>query len=174
MTFSLCFERRFTMAHRLLSGQSDKCSIPHGHNEFIRVKLQALNEAPLSHNINMVTVFQSAKGAWHQFIDNHLDHCLQLRSDDPLIDYFASNEPHLLKRIVITPGDPTTEMLCACLMAKLQAILVKKNEKLNCVSLEIIETPTNSVVLEGVDAYKKHLPSGDYWFYRADNTINDF
>ena len=38
LMFSLIFSRRYSMAHRLLSGGSPKCAVPHGHNETVTVK----------------------------------------------------------------------------------------------------------------------------------------
>lgn len=162
------------MAHRLFAECSPKCVIPHGHNEYVRVQLCANDENALCQDVNMVAPFHKAKSAWHDFIDNALDHSFQLRADDPLLAYFKQHEPKSLSRIVTTPGDPTTEMMCACLMAKIQSLLKKHSPELKCVKLELEETPTNTVFLSGEGAYKRHLPQGDYWFYRADNSINDF
>ncbi len=174
MTFTLKFERRFSMAHRLLSGKSPKCSIPHGHNEFIRVHLCSLKVSSLDNVDNMVTNFADAKNCWHEFIDKHLDHSFQLSNTDPLINYFKENEVEQLKRILITPGDPTTEVMCACLMSKLDLILESLNSSLRCNQFELEETPTNTVILSGLNSYQAHLPSGNYWWNRSDFSINDF
>lgn len=174
MAFTLQFERRFSMAHRLLSGHSTKCSIPHGHNEFIRISLTCVEETrKLNHQDNMVTDFASAKNQWHKFVDEYLDHSFQLRQDDPLITYFKKNEPEHLKRIIVTPGDPTTEMLCACLMSKLDNMLQSNNSLLVCSAFELEETPTNTVILSGIKSYEPHLPAGNFWWQRGDFTIND-
>lgn len=174
MSFILKFERRFIMAHRLYSECSPKCVIPHGHNEYIRISLAARDEKAIDRDVNMVAAFHKVKSIWHHFIDNHLDHTFQLRDDDPLIEYFKAHEEKQLSRIVTTPGDPTTECMCACLMAKLQTLLDSTDTDLECVEFELEETPTNTVILAGANAYEKHLPQGDYWYYRADNTINNF
>ena len=39
---ALEFTRRYAMAHRLLATKSPKCAIPHGHNEFVTVRLAPL------------------------------------------------------------------------------------------------------------------------------------
>ncbi len=174
MSFTLQFERRFSMAHRLLSGNSKKCAIPHGHNEFVRVSLRCNNPDNLDQNDNMITDFAQAKSLWHTFIDDHLDHSFQLRSDDPIITFFEENEPEQLNRIVITPGDPTTEMLCACLMSKLDLLLQTTGSTLICHRLELEETPTNTVILEGFKSYQAHLPQGNFWWNRNDFSINEF
>ena len=115
--FELVFSRRFSMAHRLLAGSSERCALPHGHNEYVRVHLRATTPAPLDGGTNMVVPFERAKGVWHGFIDNHVDHALQLGEGDPLLDWFRVHEPGRAARIMITPGDPTTELLACLLMA---------------------------------------------------------
>ncbi len=47
---ALEFTRRYAMAHRLLATQSPKCAIPHGHNEFVTVRLDAAHPVPLRRN----------------------------------------------------------------------------------------------------------------------------
>lgn len=174
MTFTLQFERRFSMAHRLLSGQSKKCAIPHGHNEYIRAHLRPLHERALDNDTNMITSFANAKTAWHTFVDDYLDHSFQVRADDPIIHFFKTHQPELLPRLVITHGDPTTEMLCACLMSKLDKLLEQAQCELYCHQLTLEETPTNTVTLTGRGAYHPHLPKGDYWWNRGDYSINEF
>lgn len=174
MAFTLQFERRFSMAHRLISGSSPKCAIPHGHNEYVKVYLEVKASRTLDSHSNMIAAFAEAKHRWHQFVDERLDHSFQVRNDDPILDFFKQKEPHLMKRILITPGDPTTEVLCACLMSKLSAFLDDSDSNLQCARLEIQETPTNTVILEGVGAYEPHLPQGDYWWCRSDFSINEF
>ena len=175
MNFELVFERRFSMAHRLISGSSEKCSIPHGHNEYIKIFLRhKQDDIVLDQNINMIQVFEKAKKKWHQFIDNHLDHGFQLNHNDPLIDYFKTQEPQKVNKLIITQGDPTTEMLCACLMSKLQVFLDEDKTQLVCNTVELQETPTNMVILKGDYAYRKHLKAGkEYWWNRADFLTND-
>jgi 6-pyruvoyltetrahydropterin/6-carboxytetrahydropterin synthase len=172
--FSLVFTRRYAMAHRLISGGSEKCATPHGHNEFVTVTLQATAPARLDGETNMVESFEKAKTTWHRWIDGCVDHCLQLSNADPLLDWFRTHEPQQLKRILITPGDPTTEMLACCFMAKLNTILADEGGRLRCVRIEIEETPTNKVIFEGDPL--RVLPfaaSGAVWWLRADDSIND-
>ena len=174
MNFELIFERRFSMAHRLISGLSEKCSVPHGHNEYVKVFLRSKDSHALDQNTNMVKVFAEAKTKWHQFIDQHLDHAFQLNDRDPLIDFFKEKEPHKIKRLVITKGDPTTEMMSACLMAKVQNFLDNDQTNLICNKIELEETPTNSISLSGDYAFLKHVKSGkEHWWNRADFSIND-
>ena len=172
--FSLVFTRRFSMAHRLIAGSSVKCATPHGHNEFVTVRIQAVDPQPLDGRVNMVESFERAKSNWHRWIDEHVDHAFQLSDSDPLLDWFRAHEPVMLGRIMITPGDPTTEMLAACMMAKLNALLAADGGKLRCVHIQIEETPTNTVMFEGdpLLVLPTATPAGAWWL-RADMTIND-
>ena len=172
--FSLVFSRRYAMAHRLIAGLSAKCAIPHGHNEIVTVTLRAVSPSPLDGAANMVVPFERAKGTWHRWIDSHVDHSLHLSADDPMLDWFAEREPHRLGRILVTPGDPTTEVLAACMMAKLNAFLTADGGGLICTSIKVDETPTNTVIFDG-DA-KAVLPKGPLerpWWTRADMSISD-
>ncbi len=172
--FSLVFTRRYSMAHRLIAGCSVKCATPHGHNEFVTVRIEAVRPTRLDGRENMVETFERAKSTWHRWIDNHVDHCLQLSDADPLLDWFRAHEPDKLDRILITPGDPTTEMLAACFMSKLNALLLEDGGKLRCRHISIEETPTNTVSLDGDPAdVLPPAPQDSAWWLRPDMSIND-
>ncbi|WP_142847496.1 6-carboxytetrahydropterin synthase [Telmatospirillum sp. J64-1] len=172
--FSLVFSRRYAMAHRLLSGNSVKCAVPHGHNETVTVRLQAVAPERLDGHANMVESFEKAKKTWHRWIDDAVDHTFQLSETDPLLAVFTQTEPHLLPRLLVTPGDPTTEILAACFMSKINAFLAAEGGRLRCVELRIEETPTNTVIFEGDPADVLPLSAGgDRWWLRADMSIND-
>jgi 6-pyruvoyltetrahydropterin/6-carboxytetrahydropterin synthase len=174
--FRLVFTRRFSMAHRLRAG-GDKCAVPHGHNEVVTATLEAVAPRRLDGAGNMVEPFERAKGRWHRWIDEAVDHALQLGEGDPLILYFRAHEPERLRRLLVTPGDPTTEALAACFMAKLGAFLVEEGGTLRCAEIAVAETPTNTVTFAGDPAHV--LPEGGApgislpWWRRADMTIND-
>ncbi|MBV1830483.1 6-carboxytetrahydropterin synthase [Komagataeibacter sp. AV436] len=173
--FELVFSRRFSMAHRLLAGSSERCALPHGHNEYVRVHLRATAPAALDGQANMVLPFQRAKGVWHAFIDGHVDHALQLGEDDPLLPWFRQHEPRRAARILVTPGDPTTELLACLLMAKLNAFLAADGGALTCAAIEIEETPTNTVRYTGdpLAVLPQPRPAARCWWRRADTTIAD-
>ena len=178
MSFVLRFTRRFSMAHRLIAGQSDKCATPHGHNELVTVDLVAnllgrpgqrptKRPTPLDGHANMVAEFARAKGRWHRFVDEHLDHALQLSEHDPLVA--IADAQFTGWRLVITPGDPTTELLAALLAAKCQCFLDADTTSLRVARVTIEETPTNSVVFEGDP--RDVLPArDDAWWWRADDS----
>jgi 6-pyruvoyltetrahydropterin/6-carboxytetrahydropterin synthase len=171
---SLVFSRRFAMAHRLLADASDKCATPHGHNETVTVTLRAVSPTPLDGTRNMVEKFETAKSTWHRWIDDQVDHAFQISATDPLLAYFRAHEQARLPRLLITPGDPTTEALTCCMMAKLNAFLAAEGGKLTCTAIAIEETPTNSVTFEGDPLAALGIPaSQDVWWCRADMSIND-
>jgi len=174
--FSLVFTRRYSMAHRLIADPSSKCAVPHGHNEIVTARIAAAMPQRLDGRANMVAPFESTKERWHGWIDTAVDHALQLSEGDPLIDYFRRAEPDKLGRLLVMPGDPTTEMLAACFMAKLNAFLDDDGARLRCVELTIEETPTNAVVFTGDPAEALPQQTGANrtpWWRRPDMSIND-
>jgi 6-pyruvoyltetrahydropterin/6-carboxytetrahydropterin synthase len=172
--FRFRFQRRYSMAHRLISGRSAKCAVPHGHNEIVVVTLVADAEGHLDGASNMVESFERAKSTWHRWIDEHVDHAFQVSRLDPIIGFFRRAEPEKLARLLVTPGDPTTEALAACFMGKVNAILGAAGGRLRCLEVAIEETPTNVVVFGGDPA--AHLADAGPrapWWLRADMSIND-
>ena len=115
------------MSHRLFSLKDSKCFVPHGHNEFVKVHLVSEGDGRLDGVSNMSNKFETLKKSWHGWIDEAVDHSMQMTSVDPLLNYFKQNEPENLKHLLITPGDPTTEVLAACFYAKINASLKKKS-----------------------------------------------
>jgi 6-pyruvoyltetrahydropterin/6-carboxytetrahydropterin synthase len=175
--FGLIFTRRYSMAHRLLAGSSNKCAVPHGHNELVVVTLQAAASRRLNGSSNMVEPFEIAKARWHRWIDEKVDHALQLSDSDPLIEFFREQEPDKLVNLLVTPGDPTTEVLAACFMAKLNTFLEDDGGRLRCVEVRIEETPTNTVLFVGdpADFLPDRPGRGNRppWWRRSDMSIND-
>ena len=176
--FSLVFTRRYSMAHRLIANADGKCAVPHGHNELVKVRLQAITPRRLDGAANMVAPFETAKARWHRWIDEQVDHAFQLSNRDPLIGYFRDHEPARLRRLLVTPGDPTSEMLAACFMAKLNAFLEDDGSDLRCVEVIVEETPTNTVTFSGdpSDVLPERSAVGNRapWWRRSDASINEF
>ena len=170
---SLEFTRRYAMAHRLLATKSPRCAIPHGHNEFVTVRLEPF--APFRFgDANSVAPFEDVKRRWHQWIDEHVDHTLHLDESDPLIAYFREHEPQRLTQIMTFQGDPTTEALAACFWLKLQAFITADGLPFDPREVRIEETPTNTVVISphSFNPTDSGLRIGA-WPYRADMSIND-
>ncbi len=168
------FTRRYAMGHRLLATNAPKCAIPHGHNEFVTVRLEPL--APFRFGgANSTAPFEVVKRRWHQWIDAHVDHTLHLGEDDPLIAFFREHEPARLAQIMSFQGDPTTEALAVCFWLKLAAFIADDGLPFAVREVRVEETPTNTVIVtrESFDAETCGLrPSA--WPWRADMSINDF
>jgi 6-pyruvoyltetrahydropterin/6-carboxytetrahydropterin synthase len=171
---ALEFTRRYAMAHRLLATKSPKCAIPHGHNEYVTLRLEPLSTFKFS-DTNSVAPFELVKKRWHQWIDEHVDHALHLGENDPLIDYFREREPKLLSQIMSFQGDPTTEALAACFFLKASAFIAEEDQPFTVAMVRIVETETNTVVVtrNNFDPATCGLKRG-LWAWRADMSINDF
>lgn len=169
------FTRRFSMAHRLYSQQAGRCFTPHGHNEFVHVTLSQKAGSTLTPawgQTNCAAPFVALKRPWHAFVDGALDHAFQLSAADPLIRYFQAHEPDVVPRLLVVPGDPTTEVLGVALLSKLQAFLSVYTPDFECLRLELEETPTNAVVVTPDDLRACSVDLGA-WTRRADLSIND-
>ncbi len=171
----LLFSRRFSMGHRLILGGSESCALPHGHNETVTVRLRTTRPSRLDGAANMVLPFARAKATWHRWIDERLDHALQLGEDDPLLDWFARHEPARAARIVVTPGDPTTELMACLMMAKLDAFLRADGDLLRCAEIRLEETPTNAVRFDGDALALLPAPraAACCWWRRPDMSVAD-
>ncbi|VAW07049.1 6-carboxy-5,6,7,8-tetrahydropterin synthase [hydrothermal vent metagenome] len=177
MSFEISFTRRYCMSHRLFNIKNSRCFIPHGHNEYVKVHLISQSHDMLDGAVNMIAPFAILKKRWHQWIDDHVDHSLQLSSQDQMLDYFKTTEPENLAHIMVMPGDPTTEVLAACFMSKINALLFDQGITVHCRKIEIIETPTNSVSFTGDPAQAictDHYDGPEIpWWQRPDMSIND-
>jgi 6-pyruvoyltetrahydropterin/6-carboxytetrahydropterin synthase len=170
------FTRRFCFGHRFTSGTSIKCATSHGHNSYVTWNVINADDriADYYHkqffdfNTNMDADFASVKGKIHSWIDDHLDHSMFLRIDDPMFKWISENEPE--HKIATFLGDPTTEMIAACMFSKINAFLsIDGVMKCNCLKLE--ETPTNSIIVRS----SFNLPTGsEHWWNRADTSIRDY
>ena len=160
------------MAHRLTSGVAPNCAIPHGHDEVVTVNIVEKADQGLDAETNMLVEFDVVKRRWFEWIDSAVDHSFHLGEGDPLITYFRENEPGLLTRLLITPGDPTTEIRAACYSAKLTAFLSGDARAFCCNRVTIQETPTNAV--EYRPSGTPAVAAGDrHWWNRPDMSIND-
>jgi 6-pyruvoyltetrahydropterin/6-carboxytetrahydropterin synthase len=168
------FTRRYAMAHRLLHDGDGKCATPHGHNEFVTVEMAP--KSPVSFGgENRAAPFADLKRRWHGWIDDAVDHAFQVNAADPLIDFFRAHEPARLGRLMVFPGDPTTEALAACFWLKLEAFLAADGLGFEVARVAVEETPTNTVILTRAvfDPGACGLPAA-FWARRPDSSINDF
>jgi len=173
MAATLEFSRRYSMAHRLLSDAESKCLTPHGHDEVVTVGMRPLASVAYG-GANAAASFERAKGRWHAWIDQAVDHAFQLNAADPLIDYFRRAEPDRLPRLMVFDGDPTSEALAIAFWRKLSAFLAVDGLFAPCL-VRIAETPTNSVMLDAEGAAQALASnwSPGAWADRADDSIND-
>ncbi len=170
--FRLRFSRRYSMGHRLISGEAPNCRVPHGHDEIVTVDIVQISQAGLDPETNMLAEFDRVKRRWFQWIDRNVDHSFHISDADRLLGFFQEHEPELTTKLLITPGDPTTEIRAACFKAKLGAFLAQDEPNFRCYRLIIQETPANAVEIMA-SALDKILPQGDHWWNRADTSIND-
>ncbi len=147
--------------------------MPHGHNEIVSVSLKYNADRPLDPISNCATDFSELKRDWHGWIDNSVDHVLQLNQQDPLLDYFQMHEPEQLQRLLITPGDPSTEMLAALFICKFSAFITARKFPFHTAALTIEETPTNQVKITPQDVALFPRLSQPGWWCRADPSVND-
>ena len=95
-------EINFAYGHRLLD-YNGKCAHPHGHNGRVEIELasEALDKADMAVDF---TLLKHTVQAW---VDQHIDHKMILRTDDPLVPALASlGEP-----VYVMERNPTAESL---------------------------------------------------------------
>lgn len=91
--FKVVKRLHFCYGHRLLEYEG-KCAHPHGHNAEVEIEVESAELDPRG----MLFDFGDIAEALSSFIDNHLDHRMILRRDDPLAEALLSlGEPvHLM------------------------------------------------------------------------------
>lgn len=105
-TYRITTEIDFAYGHRLLN-YDGKCAHPHGHNAKVEIELEStsLDEAGL------LVDFTVLKHALRSWVDEHVDHKMILRSDDPLVPVLQKmNEP-----VYVLETNPTAETLARLL-----------------------------------------------------------
>lgn len=98
--FKVVREIHFCYGHRLMN-YAGKCRHPHGHNGRVEVEISARKLDPRG----MVVDFGDIKSRLQSWIDDHLDHGMILRKDDPLVKTFKNlGEP-----VYLMADNPTAE-----------------------------------------------------------------
>jgi 6-pyruvoyltetrahydropterin/6-carboxytetrahydropterin synthase len=95
-------EINFAYGHRLLD-YNGKCAHPHGHNGRVEIELASedLDKADMAVDF---TLLKHTVQAW---VDQHIDHKMILRTDDPLVPALANlGEP-----VYVMERNPTAESL---------------------------------------------------------------
>ncbi|MBA3638188.1 MAG: 6-carboxytetrahydropterin synthase [Acidobacteriota bacterium] len=118
----------FCYGHRLLD-YDGVCKHPHGHNAVVEVDVstEALD------NRNMVADFSDIKRLVKGWIDEHLDHKMILRHDDPMVAPLQKlNEP-----IYILESNPTVERIAKLIFDEGRALGI------NIINIRVWETPSS-------------------------------
>ncbi len=103
----------FCFGHRLIDYQG-KCNQPHGHNGRVEIRLASdtLDE------MGMVADFRDVRRSIQAWIDEHLDHRMILRRDDPLVEAIQALGQHAY----LIDDNPTTENLARLVFQQTQAL----------------------------------------------------
>ena len=103
----------FCFGHRLIDYQG-KCNQPHGHNGRAEIRLASdtLDE------MGMVADFRDVRSSIQAWIDEHLDHRMILRRDDPLAEAIQALGQHAY----LIDDNPTTENLARLVFEQTQAL----------------------------------------------------
>ena len=103
----------FCFGHRLIDYQG-KCNQPHGHNGRVEIRLASdtLDE------MGMVADFRDVRRSIQAWIDEHLDHRMILRRDDPLVEAIQALGQHAY----LIDDNPTTENLARLVFEQTRAL----------------------------------------------------
>src|SRR4051794_22637661 len=80
-------EIHFAYGHRLLD-YDGKCAHPHGHNGRVEIELASVT----LDRADMAVDFTLLKHTVQNWVDEHIDHRMILRDDDPLVPLLAGLE----------------------------------------------------------------------------------
>ena len=127
-TYSVTKEIHFCYGHRLLD-YDGVCKHPHGHNAVAEIEVRTDTLDPR----NMVCDFSEVKRIAKGWIDEHLDHKMILRKDDPLVAPLEKlGEP-----IYCLDSNPTVERIARLIFEQI------RRQGLPVVSVKVYETPTS-------------------------------
>ena len=127
-TYSVTKEIHFCYGHRLLD-YDGVCKHPHGHNAVAEIEVRTDTLDPR----NMVCDFSEVKRIAKGWIDEHLDHKMILRNDDPLVAPLEKlGEP-----IYCLDSNPTVERIARLIFEQI------RRQGLPVVSVKVYETPTS-------------------------------
>ena len=127
-TYSVTKEIHFCYGHRLLD-YDGVCKHPHGHNAVAEIEVRTDTLDPR----NMVCDFSEVKRIAKGWIDEHLDHKMILRKDDPLVAPLEKlGEP-----IYRLDSNPTVERIARLIFEQI------RRQGLPVVSVKVYETPTS-------------------------------
>jgi 6-pyruvoyltetrahydropterin/6-carboxytetrahydropterin synthase len=118
----------FCYGHRLLD-YGGICKHPHGHNAVAEIEVQTGS----LDSRNMVVDFSDVKRIAKGWIDEHLDHKMILRHDDPLLEPLQQlGEP-----VYVLDSNPTVERIAKLIFDHVRGLGVP------VVRVRVWETPTS-------------------------------
>jgi 6-pyruvoyltetrahydropterin/6-carboxytetrahydropterin synthase len=128
MTYRVTTEIDFSYGHRLLD-YDGKCAHPHGHNGRVQIEL----ESEALDSIGMAVDFTVVKRVVQQWVNEHIDHKMVLRKDDPLLrPLHELGEP-----VYVMDQNPTAEGLAQLIYD------VAAKEGLPVTTVRFWESPTS-------------------------------
>ncbi len=118
----------FSYGHRLLD-YDGKCAHPHGHNGRVQIELESDTLDPA----DMAVDFTVVKHGVQRWVNEHIDHKMILRKDDPLLRPLRElGEP-----VYVMERNPTAESLAEMIYQ------VAADQGLPVVSVRFWESPTS-------------------------------
>jgi 6-pyruvoyltetrahydropterin/6-carboxytetrahydropterin synthase len=128
-------EIHFSYGHRLLD-YDGKCAHPHGHNARVEIELEATE----LDRTDIAVDFTVLKHGLQTWVDDHMDHKMVLRQDDPLLPLLRQlDEP-----VYVMDRNPTAE----CLASLIYEVAARQGFPVRCV--RFWETPTSYATYERV------------------------
>lgn len=132
--YSVTKKIEFCYGHRLLE-YDGICKHPHGHNAVAEVEVRTGSLDPR----NMVCDFSDIKRGVKGWIDEHLDHQMILRRDDPLVNPLQSlGEP-----VYLVDSNPTVEHIAKIIFDQASA------QGFPVVRVTVWETPSSFATYTG-------------------------
>lgn len=126
--YQVTTEINFAYGHRLLD-YDGKCAHPHGHNGRVEIEL-ASDDLDVA---DMAVDFTLLKHAIQGWVDQHVDHRMVLRRDDPLLPLLQQlDEP-----VYVMDRNPTAERLAQLIYD----VAVEQGFPVSCV--RFWESPTS-------------------------------
>ncbi len=136
----------FETAHRLSHPDAPtKCQSIHGHSWLATVTLAG----PALDDRGMLVEFGAFKKAWRAFLDDHVDHHLAVRRDDPVAAAILSVQPDA--RILSLPEDPSTEFFARWIHDRTSDILagLDPDQRAHVERVHVQETRVNAASYSG-------------------------
>jgi len=132
--YSVTKRIEFCYGHRLL-GHEGVCKHLHGHNATAEIEVQ--NER--LDGRSMVCDFSDIKRVVKSWIDEHLDHKMILRRDDPLVTLLQDQDEPLF----LVDADPTVEHIAKIIYD------YAKSQGFSVAVVRVWETPTSFATYTG-------------------------